>query len=444
MNTNSRECSSDSRSFAVGRFYSFDWDWHHPDARRTRVDLWHGIYTVFTPEPPGFVLIRRPPRSQKTPPWSLQAIFSYFSDSTDSEPHRVIPNPLKPINMKSPTKLFFVAAALVSASSAFAATYQWDANGSTAGLGGTGTWDGTTNLVWDLVGTGADDGTDTTVAAVSAPNIIQLGGTAGTVTVSGGKTVGGIEVTTTGYTISGSSGVNFSGGGSLNTNAHNLNFAGFLSSNGTGKTITKDGSGTLTLGSANTGLTSANTFRINEGTVALNTNGTLGTINLAFNGGTLRSLNATTKSFANAISLVSTTNQTTLGASGSGAITLTGNVTVSTGANSITTTGAAALVVAASGTTLTLNAGILDLGSAFNTFNSGATGSYQLMSGTIAGTGFSSITGYDTNVWQSVSFTNGTLNFTAAAVPEPSTYGLMGAGALAAAAFVRRRRKTVA
>lgn len=30
----------------------------------------------------------------------------------------------------------------------------------------------------------------------------------------------------------------------------------------------------------------------------------------------------------------------------------------------------------------------------------------------------------------------------ATAVPEPSTYGLLGAGALAAAAFVRRRRRT--
>ena len=33
------------------------------------------------------------------------------------------------------------------------------------------------------------------------------------------------------------------------------------------------------------------------------------------------------------------------------------------------------------------------------------------------------------------------VTLTATAVPEPSTYGLLGAGALAAVAFVRRRRK---
>lgn len=41
----------------------------------------------------------------------------------------------------------------------------------------------------------------------------------------------------------------------------------------------------------------------------------------------------------------------------------------------------------------------------------------------------------------SLSFSsNGDVSFSATAVPEPSTYGLMGAGALAAAAYVRRRR----
>ena len=51
---------------------------------------------------------------------------------------------------------------------AFALNYQWDVNGGSAGLGGTGTWD-TTNARWDDTASGANDGTAITKTS-SDPN----------------------------------------------------------------------------------------------------------------------------------------------------------------------------------------------------------------------------------------------------------------------------------
>ena len=153
----------------------------------------------------------------------------------------------------------------------------------------------------------------------------------------------------------------------------------------------------------------------------------------------------------------------------SGANTYTGGTTVSAGTLAVANggsikVGAAGVALTASGATLTVNGtlvltapsstittvagttvdgttGVIDLGGQFNGFNGGSSGSYNLISGggTIGGTFSVLNTGYDTNIWSNVTYSNGVLSFTA--VPEPSTYGLMGAGALAAVAFVRRRRK---
>jgi fibronectin-binding autotransporter adhesin len=89
--------------------------------------------------------------------------------------------------------------------SAFAATYQWDQNDSTAGLGGIGAWD-TTSLFWDLVGTGLDDGTAVTAAVANwnpttAVDATTFGGTAGTVSLAASVNVLGTGFTTTGYTL---------------------------------------------------------------------------------------------------------------------------------------------------------------------------------------------------------------------------------------------------
>src|SRR6478735_2905784 len=60
-----------------------------------------------------------------------------------------------------------------------AATYYWDANGSTAGVGGSGTWDTTTSL-WRLT---TDTGTLSTYVSADTSDA-YLTGTAGTLTLA--------------------------------------------------------------------------------------------------------------------------------------------------------------------------------------------------------------------------------------------------------------------
>ncbi|MGC4016819.1 MAG: autotransporter-associated beta strand repeat-containing protein [Luteolibacter sp.] len=85
---------------------------------------------------------------------------------------------------------------------ASAATYQWDVNGASAGLGGSGAWDATSTF-WDTTGVGADDGTDATaaVAAFTAADSAIFGGTPGTVTLGTAITVGSTQFTVPGYTL---------------------------------------------------------------------------------------------------------------------------------------------------------------------------------------------------------------------------------------------------
>lgn len=150
-----------------------------------------------------------------------------------------------------------------------------------------------------------------------------------------------------------------------------------------------------------------------------------------------------------------TGNATALG-NGSAAVTVNaGTLQIGNGtANSVTLGSGANLVIAAGATlkffaidsaialqgagSYTLGDSILDLNGLFN-----AAGTYHLISGgnAAAGTqGTLTFSNFD-NTNFSAAFSGGDLVVTA--VPEPATYGLMGAGALAAVAFVRRRRKAV-
>jgi len=162
------------------------------------------------------------------------------------------------------------------------ASVNWDANGSTAGDGGAGTWDsatqsrfkngaaGTTFIRWVNSTTGNDH------AAV-------FGGTAGTVSVGpSGVTASGLTFDVTGYTVQ-SNIVTLAGTTptiSVTTADHSAIISSTLAgSNG----LTKSGAGTLTLTGGNT---YTGTTSVNSGTLAINGNisTTVTTVNI---GGTL-------------------------------------------------------------------------------------------------------------------------------------------------------------
>ena len=96
------------------------------------------------------------------------------------------------ILFRRPTLLLLAAGMLGCAS---AADYQWDVNGATAGLGGTGSRN-SANTVWDDLSAGVNDGTDTTQAVTFATShTATFAGTAGTVTLTSGAYSGDTNVT---------------------------------------------------------------------------------------------------------------------------------------------------------------------------------------------------------------------------------------------------------
>jgi autotransporter-associated beta strand protein len=154
------------------------------------------------------------------------------------------------INRNQTKILLFVAIAMVlaaTASPAQAGTRWWDGgtanisgNGNGASGGGNGTWN-TALLNWDA-------GASPHVAWVNANNDTAVfDGTAGTVTVGAGITVGGLTFDTANYTTAGDT-LTFGVAGSITANAN----ATISSSLAGSAAITKTGAGTLTLSGANT------------------------------------------------------------------------------------------------------------------------------------------------------------------------------------------------
>jgi fibronectin-binding autotransporter adhesin len=226
-----------------------------------------------------------------------------------------------------------------------------------------------------------------------------------------GNAVIGTSATLSTLTVNNTNNYTFSGKlGGVGVNANNLIFV-------------KSGAGVMTLSGVNTyngGTT------INGGAILTGNASALGSGAVTLGGGALQ-IGATGVTGIASLTVSSGTLDTS-----AGGVTTTGVFSL---VNGTWTIGATADGVTANGG-FTLTAGTIDL-SLFT--NKSTDGIYSL----IAGTGTSALTDVNfINGDGSKSYsidTNGDLVVTA--VPEPSTYGLIGAGALAAVAVVRRRRK---
>lgn len=141
----------------------------------------------------------------------------------------------------------------------------------------------------------------------------------------------------------------------------------------------------------------------------------------------------------------------------------TAKLTVSAGSVIVANTGSIRInggsgITIASGASLAVNGSLVATAATDTILNNGTlTGTGVLKIGTvfdgISGNTYSLITGTTSNaltlsvdttgsaMWSSAVFNNATGVITFTAVPEPSIYGLLGAGALAGVAFVRRRKR---
>ena len=139
----------------------------------------------------------------------------------------------------------FVAAICLSVISAHAASLFWDGNDTTANAdGGVGTWD-VTATNWDALATGGSNSAWTNANNDTA----VFAGTAGTVSLGAPITVGGLQFDTAGYLVQTNT-LTFGASGNIVTNADATINSSIAAT--TGLTITKTGSGILTLGGNNT------------------------------------------------------------------------------------------------------------------------------------------------------------------------------------------------
>jgi fibronectin-binding autotransporter adhesin len=241
-----------------------------------------------------------------------------------------------------------LAALTLTAIPAQAVSLFWDGTTSTANAdGGNGTWDNGTTFDWDTAATGGADSVWTNANNDTA----VFGGAAGTVSLGGGIQVGGLQFDTAGYLVQ-SNTLTFGVSGNIVTNADaTLNSALAATS---GLTITKTGSGILTLGGNNT--YAANTT-ISDGILKAGSTTAL-SANSAFSVATSATLDL--GGFNNTIKSLSTA---------------TGTITNSTGAPTLkitTPASTAQLFTGNLGLQLGGNQGI-DLTNTSNTFSGGTT-----------------------------------------------------------------------
>ena len=158
------------------------------------------------------------------------------------------------------------------------ATLYWDANGNTAGVGGTGTWDTSTSREWSTSNTGSVfSGSGRWTNSTSLPDNAVFLGTVGTVTTGGAVQVGNITFGVSGYTLAGTASNSITLGGTsdtavtIDTSTFNATISGVLAG---AATVTKLGTGSLYLSGANT-YTAATT--ISAGVINIENNAALGT-----------------------------------------------------------------------------------------------------------------------------------------------------------------------
>lgn len=149
------------------------------------------------------------------------------------------------------------------------ASIHWDANGSTANNGGSGTWDTTTN---DRFKDSASGTTYLRWVNSSAGNshTAVFGGTAGTVSVaSGGVTASGLQFDTTGYTIQNNTVTLLGTTPTINVTTGTSTISSALAGS---SGVTKSGNGTLVLTGSNSFTGGLN---VTSGSVALGSNNAL-------------------------------------------------------------------------------------------------------------------------------------------------------------------------
>ena len=167
---------------------------------------------------------------------------------------------------------------LILSQQASAVDLYWDVNGATAGTGGTGAWNPTSNFWLDPVNTVWDPWTPN-----DGTTVAYFGGTAGTVTVSSPiLRADSLVFTVTGYTVAAST-------LTLMNNANvtvNPTFTATISSAIAGTAgLNKTGTGALTLSGTNT---YTGTTTVSAGTLTLGANNVLADASfVAVNGGTL-------------------------------------------------------------------------------------------------------------------------------------------------------------
>lgn len=358
-------------------------------------------------------------------------------------------------------------------------TLYWDANGGTAGTGGTGNWNTSNPKLWR---SGSTSGTLVAWSNFAPTDYAVFQGTAGTVTATANVTVRRITFGVSGYTIAASGGnvITLANDGFINTAGFDATVSAPLAGS---VGLTKLGAGTLTLSGANT---FAGSVSVSAGSLQLGANNVLpNATSVSLAAGTSLDLNGTTETFT--------------GLSGSGSLLMNGGDLTLLGANTFSgsISGAGLLSISNSLTLsgiilnapdLTINlAGSLNLGAYVNSL-----GTLNLTGNSILDFGNSSATvlnlanlnlnGYtltinnwvntvdyfSTQSWASgagqaafdtrglapmnqVTFTGYSNNHTAwqsydkqiTPAPEPATYGAFFTG-LAAIAVVWRRRRRVA